>query len=86
MNFANFASGALDLKRVRRGAKADYRSAAIEVVDDVLHLVVWKVLESEKHDEQVRCLESLEACDVGTSWFDEPGLRIRREEHVQVNP
>ena len=48
-NFTNFASGTLDLKRMRRGAKSDHRPAAIQVVGDVLHfLIVREILEAQE--------------------------------------
>ena len=49
---------------MRRGAEADDRAAAIEVVGDVLHLVVGEVLEPQEDDQQVRRLQRLESGDV----------------------
>ena len=76
--------GPLDLERVRRGAEADHRAAAIEVVDDVLHLGVGKILEAQEDDQEVGGLERLEPGDVRAARLDEAGLRVGREEHAAL--
>ena len=84
VEFQELRVGPLDLKRVRRGAEADDRAAAVQVVGDVLHLVVGKILEAQEDDEQVGRLQRLEPGDVRAAGLDEAGLRIGREEHAAL--
>src|SRR3954467_14635757 len=55
---------ALDLKGVRGGAKSGYGTAALEVVDNLLHLVVGEVLKPQEHHEQVSGLQRVEARNI----------------------
>src|SRR5690349_11534481 len=64
IEFAELRIRPFDLKGVRRGAKADHWPAAVEIIDDVLHLVVRKILEPEEHDQEISALQRFEAADV----------------------
>src|SRR5262245_33979475 len=76
--------GSLDLKRMRRRAKAHDRSTASQIVGDLLHLVVGKILEPQEDDEKIGRLERVEPRDVRTARLDEPGLRISGEEDAAL--
>src|SRR4029453_740411 len=81
-----FCVRSLDLKRMRRRPEADHRPAPSQIVGDVLHLPVGEILESEKHDQEIRRLERVESGDVRAPWLNEPGLRIGREEDTALEP
>src|SRR5262245_34851379 len=74
--------GTLNLERVRGGAETHDRSAAIEIVHDVTHLGVRKILKAQEDHQEIRGAEDVETLNVRAAWFDEAGLRIGRDEHA----
>ena len=65
-----------------RGAQADDRAAAVQVVDDRLHLLDRDGLEAREDHEQVRVLQRLGAGDVaGVAQRDVAVLRVDPEQH-----
>ena len=64
------------LERMRSRAQSDHWFAGVQVVLDVLHLVVGKVLEAQEHHHQVRGSEGFETGDVAAAWINGAGLWV----------
>ena len=66
------------------GAETDDRPSAIQIVGDVLHLIVRKILEPQEDHQQVGRLQGLESRDVRAARLDEAGLWIGRNEDTAL--
>ena len=75
-----------NLEPVRRRAQPDHRTAALEVIDDRLHLLGRQVLEAGEDDHQVGGLQRLRAGNVRLPGLDHAVLRIHAEKHRAFAP
>ena len=72
------------LESMGGGPQAHDRFAGVEVVLEVLHLFLRKVLEAQEDDHEVGCFQGLEAGDIGASGLDEAGLLVGGEENAAL--
>ena len=68
--------GALHLERMRRGTQPDHRPATIEIVIEMLHLLLRKILKPQKDHRQIRRVQRLHARHVRVAGDDLAGLLV----------
>ena len=74
-------------KGVSRCANACYRSTRLHVVNDVFHLCIRKVAESQLQYEQVGIVDQGETRDVcSVFWVDFTGYGVLAEQHKGLKP
>ena len=59
-----------NLEGMGGGSQADNGAAAIQIIDDVDHLIVGEILEAGEDDHQICILQGLETGNVGLSGFE----------------
>ena len=69
------------LEAMRRGAHTDHRSAAIQIIIKVLHLLRRQSLKAQKHDSEICGVQRFHARDVLRLTRGDVAIRVDVEQH-----
>ena len=71
----------IHFERMRCGAESDNGSTTIQVVVEVFHLLAWEILESQKNDSKIRCIQSFHSRHIGIASHDLAAGLVYIEKH-----